>query len=161
MFEKWYELNQKWKFLSQFAMFFIAVFAMLSLGYLVRAVSFNQDSLLFQKNQILISGMFHLIIAVLFTFRFILLFFNTKKIFIISQIVWVICILILIAFHLFTRFALYGGLFPPETKISFGMDNYPILFLYAENSFIVLMFIYVVVSPIRQFLTLLISKISK
>ena len=158
MFENWFKENRKLKLLSQTATFLIALFSILSFVEILRAISYNPDALIFQKTKVITSCLFHIVIASSFAFRFVLLFFSSKKTFMISQIVWLICVLTLISFHIFTRFALYGGLFPPESDISFGMDHYPILFLYAENSFIILIFFYIFASPIKQIITLIMAK---
>lgn len=155
MFEKWYEANRKFRFFSQSAMFLIAIFAVLSFGYTLKAIHYNPEALDFMRRQILVSISFHILIAFLFSLRFILLFFNSRKSFVASQIIWMFCILSIIAYHLATRFALYGALNPVESTPDFGFDNYPILFLHAQNSFVVLIFSYVFISLSRQIITLI------
>ena len=63
------------------------------------------------------------------------LFFNSKTSFRLSQIFWIIGILLIFCFFSATRFILYGGFFRPVSAISFGMHDYPRIFLYADSSF--------------------------
>ena len=155
MFEKWFEQNRKLRFLSQLAAFLITISAFMSFGNILKAINYNPSAVNYLWNQLVVSISFHIVIGLLFLIRFILLFFNSKRKFVISQVIWIICILAIFGFHIATRFAIYGGLFPPESDISFGMDHYPIIFLYADYSFALLTFIYFFISPIRQAVTLI------
>ena len=156
MFEKWYESNRKLRFLSQLSTFLITLFSILSFYDMLVAISYNKSALNSVKNNLVISGIFHIALGLLFASRFIVLFFNAKRFFVISQIVWSVCIFSIIAYHLTTRFTLYGAYFP-TSSISLGVDNYyPIVnFLYAGNGFGFLIFFYCFLSPARQVITLI------
>ncbi|CAN5420006.1 hypothetical protein BH18ACI1_BH18ACI1_13920 [soil metagenome] len=161
MFAKWLEecqrLFQKTRFISQLAAFLISIVAIFSLSSIFRAVYYNQEYLINNWDKFLISVVFHILVSLFFATRFVLLFFNSKKSFWLSQLFWLMCIIILFAYSAVTKESIYGFFYtPPKSDISFGLDYYPQIFLHASDSFAILAFLYFFVSPIRQFITLLI-----
>lgn len=163
MFAKWLDEYEKnlgnTRFISQLAAFLIAIFAFLGCGRIIEVLFYNPSVLNHNWNDFLISIIFHLIVGILFSVRFILLLFRSKKIFWFSQSIWFICVSAILGFYIATRFVIYGSFYPPESSVSFGMDNYPILFLYAQYTFEALMGFYLLSSPVRQIITAVYSLI--
>lgn len=161
MFAKWLEeyqrLLKETRFISKLGTFFVSLFAFLSCWGIFNAISYNPSAINSQWSNIKVSIAFHFVIGIVFAIRFVLLFFNSKRSFWLAQIFWAICEFSILGFFVATRFALYGGLFRPPSEISFGMHDYPIFFLYADNSFIFFACIYFFASPIRQIITAFIA----
>jgi ABC-type multidrug transport system fused ATPase/permease subunit len=164
MFAKWFDEYQKLfhetQFLSQLPTFLISIFAVLSLGSIINAVSCNPAYLEHNWSKFLISIIFHSLVFFVFAVRFVLLFFNSKKSFLISQLFWLICIVTLFAYVCVTKESIYGFFYTPQkAEVSFGLHHHPEMFVNASDNFTILALYYFFFSPIRQFITLIISLI--
>ena len=93
MSAKWFEeyrgLSQQTRFISQLSAFLIALFALLSCITILNATYHNPSVWKNLGNRILIAVISHSFIVVIFATRFVLLFFNSRKTFLLSQIAWV------------------------------------------------------------------------
>lgn len=158
MFAKWLEeyrrISQKTLLLSKMSAFLVFLFAFLGLWRIFRSVYYNPMALNLILTNFIIAVVLHLIIGIIFLTRFIFLFFNSTKSFLSAQIVWLISIALIIGAHIATRFTLYGSLFNPATS---SFDVYPQLILYAADIFAVLVFIYLLTSPIQRLIIAVIS----
>ena len=164
MSAKWFEeyrgLSQQTRFISQLSAFLIALFALLSCITILNATYHNPSVWKNLGNRILIAVISHSFIVVIFATRFVLLFFNSRKTFLLSQIAWVVCIITIFGYFTATRFFFYGSYFSPEynnpmnsTSISFDESTDSKLFLYASNSLVNLLSVYFFISPVRRFIT--------
>ena len=87
--EEYQRISLKTQFLSKLGTFLVFLFAFLSCWKIFDALYHLSDSNLLWKN-ILISITFHLIIGIIFGVRFVLLFFSSKRSFLIGQLFWLI-----------------------------------------------------------------------
>ena len=162
MLAKWFDEYSKFfrktKLISKLGTFSVALFAFLSCCQIFRAVSYDLNLLNNIWNKFIIAVIFHFIIGALFTARFTLLFFNSKKDYHLTQIFWLICILATFGYYTATQFAKYGSFFRPEVD-TFGLDDYPTIFLYASNSFEGLLFVYFFAGLFRQIITFTVAVI--
>ena len=157
MFAKWLDEYQKLagetRFLSKVGTFLVSLFAFLSCWRLIEAISYNPSAINTLWNNIWVSIICHLTVGIVFAIRFGSLFFNSKRSFWLAQTFWIISILTLFGYFTITRLTLYGGFFRPEAAISFGMHDYPKIFLYADYTFEVFACLYFIASLIRQVTT--------
>ncbi len=149
MFAKWFneyqKLSRKTRFISQFAAFTVLIFSLLSLYDVARIVHYNSD---YPGNEQLfefwISIIFQVLIFILFTLRFGLLFFESSKSFWLSEILSLIGLATLASFWWISRPPLgYYDLFPNDL----------IVFRYTSRSMEGYGLYYLLLSPLRKFTT--------
>lgn len=163
MFAKWLEeyqkLFQQTRFISQLGTFLVALFAFLSCWKLSVALSKVPNFLSENWNEVLLAISFHLLTAVVFSGRFISLFFKSKRSFWFGQVLWLVCLLTVLGYYMATNFAIYGNFFQSSSKISFGLSgDLPYDFwLYADGSFAFFTLIYLIFSPVRQLITAIVA----
>ena len=154
MFAKWLEeyqrLSEKSRLVSKLSAFLISIFSFLSLYDLARF--FNEypqylDSFI-EESGLLSAIAFQISILIIFVSRFVLLFFKTKKVFWISQILWLFGLTLLASYWFVSR----------PSELSFGIySTYPTIFIHASRSFDFFGMWYLLLSLIRQIIMLLIS----
>lgn len=125
MFSKWMDefksISQRWRFVSRFGSFLIAIFTLLSLYDVAWALYFNQTA--FKVTSIWISISFQVIILLLFITRFSLSFFTSARIFWISQILWFAGVSIFIGYWLYSTMPTSGVNFSSSHKIIFSNSS--------------------------------------
>jgi hypothetical protein len=155
---------------SKISSFVIAILTFLNIFEILYFSIFhhNRDWINEKRNVIFISISFQLIISVIFTLRFIFLWFKKNNNFIwFSQISWLIGWLTILSYQLVTAKVLFGSF----TKVLFGsfigsrqdcMDCfYSDTFLWLFSDYLVLLFLaYLFLSPIKQILILLLALLS-
>ena len=160
--KKWLDEYQtiSWEIalVSQLASFLIPLFALLSLYSLLKA-GYNVPEYVESHQKIfLVAVFFHILAAVVFGARFVLLFFNSKKSFWLSQLIWIVGLITLFAWCAYTKDNLLGFFYvaPQPHSLCFDCDETNV-FLYSSRSFEYLGSFYFFISPIRQFFTFIIS----
>jgi hypothetical protein len=158
MIKKWFreykKLSFEIRFISQLAAFLISLFTVLSLYdwiqlYFVYPKWFNELNEV--SELFLVSIILQISIATIFAARFVLLFFNTEKAFCFNQTLYLIGLSTLFFYWYLSR--------PPKT--SFAMySTYIEIFRYASRSFDFFAMWYLLLSPIRQLVTLITSLIN-
>lgn len=153
-FEEYQKLSRKTRFISQLAAFLISVFSLLSIYDIARIVMYHEPQFLkglteTELFEFWISMIFQILIFTIFVLRFSLLFFKSSKSFWLSQGLSFVG-LILFAVYLYISI-------PPKSEVSFGIyGTYPAGFSkYASLRFDTFGICYLVLSPIRQIITLI------
>ena len=136
--------------MSKLATFLIANFALLNLYSITQA--FNDGifvlSDLKDNPEFLHSIIFQVLVLIIFAARFVILFFQTTKALWINQILWLLGFTILASYWFISR----------QTESSFEIySTYTSIFIFASRSFDFFGMWYLILSPIRQIVTLLIS----
>ena len=164
MFGKWldeYRKNYlKTRFVSQLPAFLISLLALLSLYNNLYAGYLNQIYVESNGQYFWISNFFHVLIAAFFGFRFVLLFFNSKKSFWFSQLFWIIGLTTLFVWSIYTKggfYELFDKLFNVPKGVAPCFDCNNSYFSNASDSLETLVSTYFFLSPIRQFFTIVIS----
>ena len=157
-----YRVNYlKTRFVSQLSAFLISLFSLFSLWSLLRAGNFYPDYVRNHLEEFWISAGFHFLIIVFFGLRFTLLFFNSKKSFWSSQFIWILILINLSIWCAFTNHSFYGFFYEiakPTSGTTITFDEFPQTnLIYASNTLDYFATSYFFLSPIRQFLTLVIS----
>lgn len=102
-------------------------------------------------NKISIYIFFLTLLAIIFSARFILLWFKESKFVWLSQITWLLSWLTILSYNLVTNKIFYGGFF--ESRKTACIDCYND-FLWASVSLVQILMIYLLFSPIKQILVL-------
>lgn len=155
MFAKWFEeyqrLSQKMRFFSQLASFLIAIVSFFSLYELTRVFYFEPEYLnkfIEEESRFLYSVTFQISLFIIFALRFVVLFFKTAKAFWLGQGLCLIGLIFLASYWLESR--------PPGAYYHFFPNEW-IIFRHASRSLELYGLYYLLLSPIRQFITLIIS----
>lgn len=158
MFAKWLEEYQKQveklRFISKLSAFFIAIFSFLSLYYIFKFFSEYPQSLesLIEESRLIPSVTFQILIMTVFSARFVLLFFKSRRLFLLNQVLYFVGLAFLATYWFVSR--------PNATASPFGIyETYSGIFRHASRSFDTFGLYYLVLSPIRQFITVIISLI--
>jgi hypothetical protein len=150
-FEKFKELSEKTRLISQLSAFFISIFSFLNLYDLAGIFNAEFQNL---KEFLEVEGLktailFQAAILLVFAVRFVLLFFKTKKAFWLNQILWLIGLTLFISYFSISRV--------PE-NLNYGLySTRPEVFRHASRSFDFLGIWFLILSPLRQFLTLVMA----
>lgn len=152
MFAKWLEeyrrLSEKSRFLSKLSAFFLSMFTLLSLlawlNYSEFIIHLTPD----EKAEYWLSIFFQLAVFIVFASRFVLLFFNTRKIFWFSQILSFLGLIILASYWLESR--------PSDSYYKFFPDEW-VIFRYAFPTLEWFGLYYLILSPARKILTLILA----
>lgn len=153
MFAKWFEeyrsLAEKTSFISKLAAFLVALFALLSLYDIARFFYLNpSESQLFFKMQLLSTAVvFQLLILFIFLSRFVLLFVNSKHASV-YRLILLIVGLILLAVYLYLSV-------PEPAALETYSRNADMLFRHASPLFSFIAFSYLILSPLRQIITII------
>jgi hypothetical protein len=150
--EEYKRLSEKTVFLSKFGSFIIAIFTLLSLYDFARFFyiepnfwnSFTET----EKAEFWVSIVFQLSIFIFFTLRFTLLFFKTSKIFWLTQGLSFVGFILLASYWFVSR--------PPIDYYKFFPHEW-VVFSYASRSLELYGLYYLLLSPVRRFITLIIS----
>jgi hypothetical protein len=152
-FEEFRKISEKMRLISQSAAFLISIFSFLSLCDLTRIYYAEFQSL---KEFLEVAGLksailFQAAILLIFAARFVLLFFKTKRVFWLDRILWIIGLTLFISYFSISRV---------HEDLNYGLySTRPEVFRHAPRSFDFLGMWFLVLSPIRQFLTLIIAVI--
>ena len=151
MFAKWLEEYRKIliesQFLSKLSAFLVAIYSLLSLYQLCRALYFSShylNSTLDERYTLIYSIIFQISIALIFASRFILHFFKSTKIFRLNQTLWLVGLIVLSSYWLVSR--------PPDGYYNFFPDEW-IIFSHASDSLEFFGIWYLLLSPIRHLIT--------
>jgi hypothetical protein len=148
MFAKWLvrytDFFYKTRYISQFSVFLISLFSILSLYDLLWSGYYNPMHVEANWNLYSLSIAFHVFTFLIFAIRFTLLFFNSKKGFWFSQTLWLIGFLGL-TIYLFNM---------SKPEVGHQKTEY---FLNISASLFSLIKLYVVLSPVWQLVALTIS----
>jgi hypothetical protein len=149
------------RIVSQLVIFPISLVSLLSLYNLLKAGYQVPQYVESYRELFSISVIFHILVAFLFGARFILLFFNSKKNFWLSQLIWILCLMTLFSWCAYTKSSFYG-FFYESSQISHSgkltFSEAPITnFSLVSYSLDKLGSTYFFLSPIRQFFTFIIS----
>lgn len=144
------------RLLSKISSFLIAIITFFGTYEILYFSIFHSDRDWINENRskVFISVTFQVFIAIIFTLRFIFLWFRNNKFIWFSQICWLIGWLAIFAYQLVTAKILFGSFWGSRRDC---MDCfYSDTFLWVSSDTIVLIFIaYLFLSPIKQLLTLL------
>ena len=148
MLARWIENYRKFfyktRFVSQLPAFLISIFSMFSLYQLIWSGYYNLHYVQANLNECLFAAAFHLFLFLTFSIRFVLLFFNSKNGFWLSQSFW------LISFAGTLTYCIISG--------SSGTGHHaPVNFLYVSSTLLALIAFYLVLSPIWQLTVLVVS----
>lgn len=155
MNSKWVEeyrrISLKTQFLSKLGTFLLSLLVILSL-YDIARYFYDYPSELnrfFEIHLLFTAVIFQFVVFVIFSLRFVLSFFKSKKVFFINQIFWLIGVLTLI---------IYWYISIPD-PIPFGIySTYPDpTFSYSSQVFSGLGMYYLILSPLRQITTIIIA----
>ena len=160
MFAKWCKeyqrLSQKTRFLSQLAAFLVSIFSFLSLYELARFFYYEPQFLKGlmenEETQFWSSIIFQIAILMAFALRFSLLFFKTSKSFWLSQGLCFIGMILLASYWLVSR--------PPDDYYKFFPNEW-VIFKHASQSLQLYGLYYLLLSPIRQLITFIVSLINQ
>lgn len=155
MFAKWFgeyqRLAKKLRFLSKLSAFLISLFAVLSLYniayfFYIDNYGFNK---IFEIHNLFSAIIFQIVIFLIFALKFCLLFFESKRAFVLSQISWLTGIILLLSYWYFLRlepaaFGIYSTV--PEP-----------FFRHSSPVFSGLGMLYLILSPLRQIITVIIA----
>lgn len=146
---------------SQLSAFLISLFSLFSLCGVLYAGYLFPEYVKSHAEQFWISVLFHILTSFFFGSRFVLLFFNSKKTFRLSQLFWMLSLVTLFAWCAYTKDSFYG-FFYESSQISHGskitFSEFPSANLVnASYSLDKLGSTYFFLSPIRQIFTLIIS----
>jgi hypothetical protein len=154
MFSNWLEefrkISEKTRFISQLAAFLISIFSFLSLYDLIRIYDTEFQNL---KEFLEVAGLksailFQATILLVFAARFVLLFFKTKNVFRFNQILWTVGLILVFSYWFASR----------PVSGPYGLySTYEGIFQHASRSFDFLGGWFLILSPIRQFLTFVIA----
>jgi len=156
MFGKWFEeyqkLSQKTRFISQLGAFLIALSALFSLFDLAYRLYIYSSSLdFFEIYGLPTAVIFQTIVLTIFALRFILLFFKSEKTFNISQFLWLFGFLIIVIYWYISR---------PEPGTFGFYSTFPDpIFRHAAGIFDGIGVLYLILSPIKNLIMLLIMLI--
>ncbi len=165
MFAKWLDKYQKTfletRLVSQLPTFLIALISLLSLYSNLRAGYLFPEYVKTYWQYFWIPIAFHILVALFFGSRFVLLFFSSKKSFWFSQLFWIFGLITLFAWCAYTKDSLYG-FFYESFQVSNGAapsfsESYYDNFINSSYSLDTLGYAYFFLSPIRQFFTIVIS----
>ncbi len=149
------------RIVSQLAIFPISLVSILSLYGLLKAGYAVPQYVESHQEYFSVSIIFHLLVAVLFGARFILLFFNSKKSFWLSQLIWILCLVTLFSWCAYTNHSFYGFFYESSQILHSGKLTFseaPITnFSLVSCSLDKLGSTYFFLSPARQFFTFIIS----
>lgn len=151
--EEYKRFSQKTRFLPQLAAFLISIFSVLSVYEIAHGIYFeffylenppliSQFKRFWEESGILYSLIFQLSIAVIFTFRFVLQFFESTKIFWLNRILWIVGFIILISYWQMSK--------PPSEMPKYIYVNSWEIFRHASPILSWLGIWYLVLSPLRQ-----------
>jgi hypothetical protein len=157
MFAKWLEeyqsLYEKLGFLSKLSAFLVATFAILSLYSIAHFFYVESYGLrrLFEIHALFPAVIFQLMIFLVFALKFASSFFHSKKAFIFSRILWLAGLLLLISYWSISR---------PEPLPFEVYSTYPDpSFRHSSPIFDGLARLYLILSPLRQIITIIIALI--
>ena len=166
MFAKWLDEYRKnylaTRFISQFPAFLITLISLLSLYTNLHAGYLNPGYVKTNGQYFWISNLFHILVACFFGFRFVLLFFNSKKSFWFAQLLWLFVLITLFVWRVYTVEGLdnfFESLFPTLESVaapSFGEWNQT-FFSNVSETLQTILLTYCFLSPFRQFFTFLIA----
>ncbi len=149
----------KTRIVSQLPTFLIALVSLLSLYTNLHAAYLFPEYVESNRQYFWIPVAFHILAALFFSSRFVLLFFNSKKSFWLSQLFWLYGLITLFAWCAYTKDSPYGFFYelfqfsyssaPPSSH------SYYTNFRNASYSLDALGSAYFFLSPIRQFIILI------
>lgn len=150
LFEEYKQLSDKLRFMSKLGAFLIAIFTLLSLYDIADFFNHNpqywEEFIKYKENGLLPALIFQTVIFLIFAARFVLLFFESRKLFGINQCLWILG---------FGVFAIY---FFISNNYKYGLDPAHIgIFRHAARSFDFVGFGYLLLSLPLKFLTLIIA----
>ncbi len=159
--EEYRENYLETQFISQLSAFLISLLSLLSLfdnlhaGYLFPEVVKNNWRFFW------IPIIFHIFVSLFFGVRFILLFFSSKKSFWLSQLFWLLGLVVLFTWSCYTEHSFYGffrASFQVPSSIASTISEAPNTnFSNASQNLSLWGTAYFFLSPIRQFFTFIIS----
>lgn len=147
-FEEYQELSEKTSFISKLGTFSVAIFAVLSLYDIARFFYDNpsKSDRFFEIHLLSTAVVFQLLILFIFASRFVLLFVNSKHASIYRLILLIAGLVLL---------AVYFYLSIPEST-GFGYSHELLsLFRHASQLFSFIAFWYLILSPLRQIITMI------
>lgn len=104
--EEYYKILNESQFVSKLSAFLVAIFSLLSLYQLCRALYLSShylNSTLDERYELISSIIFQISIAFIFSSRFILHFFKSTKIFRLNQTLWLVGLIVLSSYWLVSR----------------------------------------------------------
>lgn len=165
MATKWLDEYQRiflgTRFVSQLPAFLISLFSLFSLYGVLRAGYLFPEYVKDNAESFWISVLFHILTTFFFGSRFILLFFNSKKTFWLSQLFWILSLVTLFAWCAYTKHSFYSFFYEslqPSHSAAPTISEFPFTnFSNASYSLDKLGSTYFFLSPIRQFFTFIIA----
>jgi hypothetical protein len=143
----------KFRLISQISSFLMAIFMMLEIGDFINKLRLYPEFLNNNLVESTISLSFQTTIAVLFTARFILLWFKKSKFVWFSQIVWLFSWLAIIGYYSVTQIHYFGSIWG-KREFSCMDCMYYDTFLYASTGLFLALIFYIFFSPIKQIIML-------
>jgi hypothetical protein len=159
MFAKWLKqyqkLSEKSRFVSKLSAFLLSICLLLSLydlGYFFYHDPQHLRTLLNEQSKLLSSVIFQVLIFIVFASRFVLLFFQTIRVFWLNQFLWLIGMILLTSYWFASR--------PSYDGFDFRFyETYTSVFAFSSKSFDFLGLWYLLLSPVRQFVTFVVALI--
>lgn len=158
MFSKWINeyqaFSKKTRIVSKFGAFLISIFTLLSLYDLVKALYFDPsyfDSI-WEMGGAFPAIIFQISILAVFLTRFILLFLNSKRMFWVNQILWLIGVSIFIGYWFYP-------IMPPSSEIDFTIYGNRGIFAHGSSSLDFFGWSYLILSPLLRISLIIISSV--
>lgn len=158
-FTESYKQNlDKIRFLSKLSAFLIAVILLIEVSTnLYQFISWSKlDNVNENLFKFKIAHAFLIPITIIFIVRFFLLWFKSSKFIWFSLIAWLIGWLSIFIYYLVTQQMMFGSIFA-SVEMHCADCIYSLLFLWASKPIAILLYLYLLLSPIHQILHLFIS----